>query len=205
MNDLKFEKYADGLIPAVVQDSQTREVLMLGFMNREALEMTRSSGRVTFYSRSRNSLWTKGETSGNFLEVCEITPDCDDDTLLIKAKPSGPVCHTGRKTCFSNAETDSLGFLHELEGVIASRMESLPEGSYVTSLFEAGLKRIAQKVGEEAVETVIAAMDENDEALKEEAADLLFHLMVLLRAKGLKLADVSERLRERHQYDAVYE
>ena len=199
MNDLKFEKYADGLIPAIVQDVRTGVVLMLGFMDREALETTRSSGRVTFFSRSRNRLWTKGETSGNYLQVVEVMPDCDSDTLLVMAKPCGPVCHTGQKTCFSNGFDDSLGFLRQLDSVIESRMTSSPESSYVASLYESGLKRIAQKVGEEAVETVIAAMDGDNEALKEEAADLLFHLMVLLKAKGLNLADVSDRLRERHR------
>ena len=199
MNDLKFEKYADGLIPAIVQNVLNGEVLMLGFMNRDALEMTRSSGRVTFYSRSRNRLWTKGETSENYLEVVEVIPDCDSDTLLIMAKPCGPVCHTGQKTCFSNGFDDSLGFPRQLDSVIESRMTSSPESSYVASIYQSGLKRIAQKVGEEAVETVIAAMGEDNEALKDEAADLLFHLMVLLRSKRLKLADVSDRLSERHR------
>jgi len=199
MNDLKFDKYVDGLMPAIVQDVRTGEVLMLGFMDREALETTRSSGRVSFYSRSRNRSWTKGETSGNFLELSEIAPDCDGDTLLIMATPRGPVCHTGQRTCFSNGFDDTLGFLRELDCVIESRMTSSPESSYVASLFEAGAKRIAQKVGEEAVETVIAATEEDKEAVKEEAADLLFHLMVLLHAKGLNLAEVSERLRDRHR------
>lgn len=199
MNDLNFEKYADGLIPAIVQDVGTGAVLMLGFMDREALEITRSSGRVTLYSRSRNRIWTKGETSGNFLDVITIEPDCDGDTLLVMAKPNGPVCHTGEGTCFSNGFDDPVGFLRELEGVIAARKESTPPTSYVASLYESGLKRIAQKVGEEAVETVIAAMEEDNENLKDEAADLLFHLMVLLQAKGLSLREVSERLRERHR------
>ena len=199
MTDLKFEKFADGLIPAIVQNVQTGEVLMLGFMDRAALEMTRSSGRATFYSRSRSRLWTKGETSGNYLEVAEITSDCDGDTLLIKARPRGPVCHTGQRTCFTNSDAGSLGFLVELEGVISERMDSKPESSYVASLFESGLKRIAQKVGEEAVETVIAAMDDDEEALIDEAADLVFHLMVLLQSKGLTMSGVSERLRERHR------
>lgn len=198
MTDLKFEKYVDGLIPAVVQDVRTGEVLMLGFMDREALEMTRSSGCVTFYSRSRNRLWIKGETSGNSLEVVHVTPDCDGDTLLVMARPRGPVCHTGQNTCFSKGYAGPLGFLSELEDVIAARIESPSENSYVASLFEAGLKSIAQKVGEEAVETVIAAMDEDNEALTEEAADLVFHLMLLLQSRGLKLAEVSQRLRERH-------
>lgn len=201
MNDLKFEKYSDGLMPAIVQDAQTGDVLMLGFMDRDALEATRSSGSVTFYSRSRQRLWKKGETSGNVLKVCEIVADCDQDTLLIKATPRGPACHTGQSTCFGELDTSGLSFLDRLERVIESRRTSAPEDSYVGSLFQSGTRRIAQKVGEEAVETVIAAIGNDNESLKQEAADLLFHLMILLQANGLRLADVSDVLGERHRAD----
>ncbi len=195
--NIDFAKYTDGLVPAVVQDARTGCVLMLGFMNEEALTATRSSGRVTFFSRSKRRLWTKGETSGNHLELVSVAADCDHDTLLVKATPRGPVCHNGADTCFgeSNAPID---FLYELEAIIRSRRDEAPAGSYVATLFEGGLNRIAQKVGEEAVETVIAAKDENDEAFKNEVADLLFHLLVLLAAKGVSLTEVEQILRSRH-------
>lgn len=194
---LDFDKYPDGLAPAIVQDAATARVLMLGFMNEEALEATIRSGRVTFYSRSKQRLWAKGETSGNHLDLVSLVPDCDADTLLIKATPHGPTCHNGADTCF--AETNrSNEFLYELEEIIASRRSASPADSYVAKLFDKGLNKIAQKVGEEAVETVIAAKDEDPEALKNEAADLLFHLLVLLNAKGVLLRDVNGILEARH-------
>lgn len=195
--NIDFEKYSDRLVPAIVQDSTTGDVLMLGFMNADALAATESSCRVTFYSRSKRRLWTKGETSGNFLDVVSISSDCDADTLLIKATPHGPVCHTGSDTCFGESSPHSLNFLTELEAVIESRLANPSEGSYVSKLFSKGLNKIAQKVGEEAVETVIAAKDEDIDAFKNEAADLLFHYLVLLRAKGVQFDDVMSVLRDR--------
>jgi phosphoribosyl-ATP pyrophosphohydrolase/phosphoribosyl-AMP cyclohydrolase len=195
--NIEFSKYADGLVPAIVQDASTGDVLMLGFMNAEALRETEASGRVTFYSRSKQRLWTKGETSGNFLDVVSITPDCDNDTLLIKARPNGPVCHTGTETCFGDRAQTPLTFLTELETVIATRATQPVEGSYVSKLFAKGLNKIAQKVGEEAVETVIAAKDDDPDAFKNEAADLLFHYLVLLRAKGVNLNDITAVLKDR--------
>lgn len=197
--NLKYEKYADGLIPAIVQDARTRDVLMLGFMNEEAYGQTTETGRVTFYSRSRQQLWIKGETSGNYLEVVSINADCDGDTLLITARPVGPVCHTGAETCFgeSNSKHNSSDLLKELEDVIDSRRSENTEGSYVASLFEKGINKIAQKVGEEAVELVIEAKDEDLGRFRSEAADLLFHYLILLRAKGLSISDVVEELKAR--------
>ncbi|NOT46749.1 MAG: bifunctional phosphoribosyl-AMP cyclohydrolase/phosphoribosyl-ATP diphosphatase HisIE [Acidobacteria bacterium] len=184
----------------MVQDVETRRVLMLGFMNAEALLKTEVSGRVTFYSRTKKRLWTKGETSGNFLDVVSITSDCDEDTLLLKAKPDGPVCHTGAETCFGESNLgDKLDFLSELEATIEDRRSARPEDSYVAKLFAKGLNKIAQKVGEEAVETVISAKDEDQEAFKNEAADLLFHLIVLLNAKNTSLDEITEVLQRRHQ------
>jgi len=193
---LDFEKYADGLVPAIVQDAETQKVLMLGFMNREALERTKSSGKATFFSRSRQKLWTKGETSGNYLDVREILIDCDADTILIKAKPAGAICHTGADTCFREKnETDD--FLFELEKIVVNRRENPDEDSYTSSLFRKGINKIAQKVGEEAVELVIEAKDDNNELFKAEAADLLYHLLVLLAAKDVSLREVTEVLKER--------
>lgn len=186
----------NGLIPCIIQDDKTLKVLMLGYMNEEALAKTRSEKRVTFFSRTRGRLWTKGETSGNFLEVVDIVPDCDADTLLIKAKPAGPVCHTGADSCFAEAG-DSFS-IEKLQAVIHSRKASPQEGSYTTSLFQAGINKIAQKVGEEAVELVIEAKDQNDERFLNEAADLLYHYMVLLAAKNKTLVDVEEVLGKRH-------
>lgn len=199
--NLNFKKYSDGLVPAIVQDARTGKVLMLGFMNAEAIETTEASGRVTFFSRSKNRLWTKGETSGNFLDLISIVADCDDDTLLIKANPRGPACHTGNDTCFgeTNAPTP-LDFLTELEAVIESRRSAAPQDSYVATLSAKGLNKIAQKVGEEAVETVIAAKDDDQEAFRNEAADLLFHLLVLLRARDVSLEEVVEVLRSRSSH-----
>lgn len=196
---LDHAKYADGLIPAIVQDTSTGFVLMLGFMNAEAIEVSRTSGFVTFFSRSKQRLWRKGETSGNYLEIVSIAPDCDADTILIKAKPHGPVCHTGTDTCFAEVNYSDLLFLNELESVIEDRRLNPSNGSYVSNLFAQGINRIAQKVGEEAVETVIAAKDDDENVLKEEAADLLFHYLVLLSAKGLKLGDIVEILDQRHR------
>ena len=197
--NLNFDKYADGLVPAIVQDAETGDVLMLGFMNAAALAATESSGRVTFYSRSKRRLWTKGESSGNFLEVVSIRADCDSDTLLITANPTGPVCHTGSPTCFGQIDSTGLRSLKDLESVINERYSSPTESSYVSKLFSEGLNKIAQKVGEEAVEIVIAAKDDDIEAFKNEAADLLFHYLVLLREKGLGLGDIADMLRTRRR------
>lgn len=194
--NLNYQKYADRLVPAIVQDADTQTVLMLGFMNAEALTLTRETGRVTFYSRSRQQLWTKGETSGNFLDVVSITADCDEDTLLITARPAGPVCHTGAGSCFgaANVMQQPIDLLVELENTIDERRREQPEGSYVASLFVKGINKIAQKVGEEAVELVIEAKDNDAGRFRSEAADLLFHYLVLLRAKGVSIGDVIEEL-----------
>jgi len=189
----------DGLLPAVIQDADTGQVLMLGYQNREALVATLETGRVTFFSRSKNRLWVKGETSGNFLSFVSIEADCDADSLVIQARPQGPTCHRGTCSCFGEAKAPGLGFLGQLQRVIDQRHHDLPEGSYTTKLFQQGIDRMAQKVGEEGVETVIAAKNAELEPLRGEAADLVFHLMVLLRARGLSLADITEKLRERHR------
>jgi len=191
-----FTKSSDGLIPVIIQDSKTSTVLMLGYMNAEALKKTENEKRVTFYSRSKKRLWTKGEESGNFLNVNEIKIDCDNDTLLIKATPVGPVCHTGSDTCF-NEKNSSNDFLFQLEQIIADRKNNPSEGSYTSSLFAKGMNKIAQKVGEEATELVIEAKDNNPELFKNEAADLLFHYLILLSAKGFSLSDVIEILKNR--------
>jgi phosphoribosyl-AMP cyclohydrolase / phosphoribosyl-ATP pyrophosphohydrolase len=193
---IDFEKYADGLVPAVIQDAETQKVLMLGFMNAEAFEQTEKTGKVTFFSRSRQRLWTKGETSGNFLNVKEILIDCDADTILIKAYPVGAVCHTGADTCF-NEKNASDDFLFELEKIIRDRKDNLPETSYTAKLFSKGINKIAQKVGEEAVELIIEAKDENDELFKAEAADLLYHLLVLFAEKNVELKEILEALKQR--------
>jgi phosphoribosyl-ATP pyrophosphohydrolase/phosphoribosyl-AMP cyclohydrolase len=192
-----FKKYADGLVPAVIQDHQTMKVLMLGFMNEESLQKTLETGKVTFFSRSKNRLWTKGEESGYFLELKSIILDCDQDTLLIKAHPLGPVCHTGADTCW-NERNHSDDFLQYLEDVIRLRKEGTDEKSYVRQLFHKGINKIAQKVGEEAVELVIEAKDDNPELFLNEAADLLFHYLVLLNSKGYNLQAVKDILRQRH-------
>ncbi len=196
---IDFKKYADGLAPAIIQDFVTHKVLMLGFMNEEALTKTMQEGKVTFYSRSKKRLWTKGEESGNFLNVKEIKSDCDDDTLLIKVQPVGPVCHTGADTCWSE-RNHSEDFLNYLEHIIELRKNSDDENSYVRKLFGRGLNKIAQKVGEEAVELVIEAKDVNDNLFLNEAADLLFHYLILLQAKDHKLEDVITVLKQRHQH-----
>ncbi|MDA9893184.1 bifunctional phosphoribosyl-AMP cyclohydrolase/phosphoribosyl-ATP diphosphatase HisIE [Flavobacteriaceae bacterium] len=190
MKTLNFSKAADGLLPAIIQDVNTRTVLMMGYMNEEALTKTQESGNVTFYSRSKKRLWTKGEESGNFLELVSIKEDCDQDTLLIQVKPKGPTCHKGSDTCWDSKNESSFGFLSELEATIKSRKENNNEESYVASLFRKGINKIAQKVGEEAIETVIEAKDDNEELFLNESADLLFHYMILLQAKGYTLTDI---------------
>ncbi len=184
----------DGLLPVIVQDARSRKVLMLGYMSRDALQVTLDSGNVTFYSRSKQRLWTKGESSGHTLRLMSIETDCDADTLLVQAEPRGPTCHLGRESCFPQAPGDELG---ELEALIAQRYEERPPGSYTTKLFDAGIKRIAQKVGEEGLETALAAVVEDDASLLGESADLLYHLVVLLRMRGLSLSDVRRVLVDR--------
>jgi phosphoribosyl-AMP cyclohydrolase / phosphoribosyl-ATP pyrophosphohydrolase len=195
---VEFSKYKDGLVPAVVQDFNTQKVLMLGFMNEKALKQTEESGLVTFYSRSKKRLWTKGEESGNYLRLKQMLVDCDNDTLLIKAEPQGPVCHTGADTCWSerNHKDD---FLYYLEDIIRLRRQSNDENSYVKRLFDKGINKVAQKVGEEAVELVIEAKDVNQALFLNEAADLLFHYLILLQAKDCSLTDVVNILQQRHQ------
>ncbi|HPJ78098.1 MAG TPA: bifunctional phosphoribosyl-AMP cyclohydrolase/phosphoribosyl-ATP diphosphatase HisIE [Prolixibacteraceae bacterium] len=190
----------NGLVPAIIQDNTTLKVLMLGFMNEAAWRKTEESGRVTFFSRSRNRLWTKGEESGHFLEVVEILTDCDNDTLLIKVNPAGPVCHTGADTCWDepNEESDLL-FLEYLQDLVDERKKEMPEGSYTTTLFRAGTRRIAQKVGEEAVETILGAVSGDDANFLYEGADLLYHLIVLLSQKGYRIEDLAAELKKRHR------
>ncbi len=203
--DINFEKM-NGLVPAIIQDAQTNKVLMLGFMNEEAYNKTVETGKVTFWSRTRNTIWTKGETSGNFLNVVEILNDCDQDTLLIKANPVGPVCHTGADTCWNeknphkaaNDKDNALLFLSELQDFIEKRHEEMPEGSYTTSLFKDGLNRMAQKVGEEALELVIEATNGTEDRMIYEGSDMLYHLIVLLTSKGMRIEDMAAELRERH-------
>ncbi|WP_127132181.1 bifunctional phosphoribosyl-AMP cyclohydrolase/phosphoribosyl-ATP diphosphatase HisIE [Pseudoflavitalea rhizosphaerae] len=194
---IDYSKYADGLVPAIVQDFNTHKVLMLGFMNEEAVKKTMAEGKVTFYSRSKQRLWTKGEESGNHLIVKEVMSDCDNDTLLIKAHPLGPTCHTGADTCWSE-RNHSDEFLYYLEDIINLRKQSTDAKSYVRDLFGRGINKIAQKVGEEAVELVIEAKDNNDDLFLNEAADLIFHYLILLNAKGHKLQDVVDILKSRH-------
>ena len=195
---LRFDKNT-GLIPAIIQDSRTNTVLMLGYMDQEAYDKTLDTGRVTFFSRSKNRLWTKGEESGNFLELVEIKNDCDQDTLLIRVKPMGPTCHKGTDTCWGESNTSDFGFLSQLEQVIDDRRKKSPEESYVASLFDKGINKIAQKVGEEAVEVVIEAKDDSKELFLNESADLLFHYLILLKAKGYSLSDVVAILEQRHK------
>ncbi|MGF6850710.1 phosphoribosyl-ATP pyrophosphohydrolase/phosphoribosyl-AMP cyclohydrolase [Chitinophaga sp. W3I9] len=195
---IDFQKSPDGLVPAVIQDAITNKVLMLGYMNRESLEKTVLDGKVTFFSRSKNRLWTKGEESGNFLIVKDLKVDCDQDTILIKASPVGPVCHTGADTCWDEKNV-SNDFLSTLENIITDRKNNPSDKSYTASLFEKGINKIAQKVGEEAVEVVIEAKDNNDELFLNESADLLFHYLILLQAKGFQLADVISVLKQRHK------
>lgn len=187
----------DGLVPVIIQHTNTMQVLMLGYMNQEAFNKTKQEGKVNFYSRSKKRLWTKGETSNNFLIVDQIFEDCDNDTILIKAFPQGPTCHTGSTSCFK--EETSKGFLYELESVIEQRINDGNEGSYTANLFNSGVNKVAQKVGEEAVELVIEAMDNNLDLFKNEAADLLYHLIILLKTKDLKLKDIEATLKGRHK------
>ena len=198
LDNLNFAKYSDGLIPVIIQDHSTNIVLMLGFMNHEALQKTIETKLVTFYSRSKQRLWTKGEESENYLNLESILIDCDNDTLLVKAKPAGPVCHTGADTCFNEKNTAD-NFLGTLEGIIRDRQANPDPKSYTSALFAKGINAVAQKVGEEAVELIIEAKDDNEERFRDEAADLLFHYLILLRAKGLGLVDIAGVLKERHK------
>lgn len=196
--NIDFEK-TDGLVPAIIQDNTTRNVLMLGYMNREAYEKTMATGKVTFWSRSRNCLWTKGETSGNFLNLVDIKVDCDNDTILVRVNPTGPACHLGTDTCWGETnDANPLLFLTELQDFINKRHEEMPEGSYTTSLFKDGLNRMAQKVGEEALEAVIEATNGTNDRLIYEASDMFYHLIVLLTSKGLRIEDIAKELKERH-------
>jgi len=197
MKTADFNKNTDGLLPAIIQDAQTQNVLMLGYMNEAALEKTQSTGRVTFYSRSKQRLWTKGEESGNFLEFKSIKVDCDQDTLLVRATPVGPTCHKGTDTCWGEKNTSGLSFVRDLEAIIDDRQQNPSQDSYVSSLFEKGGNKIAQKVGEEAVETVIEAIDGNEALFMEEAADLFFHYLILLKSKGKSLEDILALLKQR--------
>lgn len=197
---IDFDK-SGGLVPAIIQDAKTKNVLMLGYMNEEAYSKTLSTRKVTFWSRSRNCLWTKGETSGNFLELVSIKCDCDNDTLLVRVNPTGPVCHKGTDTCWGEENKDEknpLAFLSELQDFINTRYKEMPEGSYTTSLFKDGLNRMAQKVGEEALEAVIEATNGTNERLIYECSDMFYHLIVLLTSKGLRIEDVAEELKQRH-------
>lgn len=195
--ELDFEKM-NGLIPAIIQDNYTQKVLMLGFMNKEAYEKTMETGKVTFFSRTKNRLWTKGEESGNFLHVVSIKADCDNDTLLIMVHPEGPVCHKGTDTCWGDKNEQDIMFLKELQDFIDRRRQEMPEKSYTTSLFNSGVNKMAQKVGEEAVETILEACNGTDERLIYEGADLLYHLIVLLTYKGYRIEDLARELKERH-------
>lgn len=195
--ELDFEKM-NGLIPAIIQDNYTQKVLMLGFMNKEAYEKTMETGKVTFFSRTKNRLWTKGEESGNFLHVVSVKADCDNDTLLIMVHPEGPVCHKGTDTCWGDKNEQDIMFLKELQDFIDRRRQEMPEKSYTTSLFNSGVNKMAQKVGEEAVETILEACNGTDERLIYEGADLLYHLIVLLTYKGYRIEDIARELKERH-------
>ena len=205
--EINFDKTNDGLVPAIIQDATTKNVLMLGYMNEEAVQKTLETKKVTFYSRSKQRLWTKGEESGNFLNLVDLKNDCDNDTLLIRANPMGPTCHTGTDTCWGDKNENDFGFISDLEDIIAQRKEEASkdlslrknDASYVVSLFDKGINKIAQKVGEEAVEVVIEAKDDNAELFLNESADLLFHYLILLQAKGYKLNDVMDVLKERHK------
>jgi phosphoribosyl-ATP pyrophosphohydrolase/phosphoribosyl-AMP cyclohydrolase len=198
--NIDFSKLAQGLIPAIIQDSETKSVLMLGYMNAESYQKTLDTKKVTFFSRSKQRLWTKGEESGNFLNLVDIKNDCDNDTLLIQVKPEGPTCHTGSDTCWQKSNNQEYGFLSKLEDTIKVRRENADsEKSYVASLFKLGINKIAQKVGEEAVEVVIEAKDDNDDLFLDESADLLFHYLILLQAKGFILNDVVQVLKNRQK------
>ena len=197
---IDFNKNAEGLVPAIIQDATSKNVLMLGYMNLEAFEKTQNTKKVTFFSRTKNRLWTKGEESGNFLNLVDLKLDCDNDTLLIFVNPVGPSCHTGSDTCWNDSNLASYGFISKLEEIIENRIENAdPSNSYVASLFKKGINKVAQKVGEEAVEVVIEAKDTNDDLFLNESADLLFHYLLLLQAKGFKFNDVVEILKEREK------
>lgn len=195
-DEFKLDKNADGLLPAIIQDARSLKVLMLGYMNREAYEKSLAEGRVTFYSRTRGKLWTKGETSGNWLEIVEMYPDCDFDTLLIKAIPHGPVCHRGTPACFDTPVSE--GFIRSLSGIIKGRHDEMPDGSYTTKLFVKGVKSIAKKVGEESAETIIEAVDGKRDRFVYEASDLVYHLLVLMEQMGCSIADLEKELALRH-------
>ncbi len=197
-SELKLEKCADGLLPVIIQDDRSLEVLMLGYMNKEAYEKSVEEGRVTFYSRTKSQLWTKGETSGNFLNIKSMAADCDSDTLLIRVIPIGPTCHTGARSCFNQNGDSPEGFIRVLQSVIQERHVTMPEGSYTTKLFNKGVGKISQKVGEEAVETIIEASAGNYDAMVPEAADLIYHLLVLLEATGKSISDIERELANRH-------
>lgn len=199
MKNIDFSKNRDGLVPAIIQDASTKNILMLGYMNEEAYQKTMETGKVTFFSRTKNRLWTKGEESGNFLHLAEVKLDCDRDTLLISVKPEGPTCHQGTDTCWAENNEQTYGFLSTLEEVIADRKNNLNDNSYVASLFKKGINKIAQKVGEEAVEVVIEAKDNDENLFLNESADLLFHYLILLKAKGYALQDVVDILKSRHK------
>jgi phosphoribosyl-ATP pyrophosphohydrolase/phosphoribosyl-AMP cyclohydrolase len=196
--NIDFQKQS-GLVPAIIQDELTSKVLMLGYMNEESLIKTQETGLVTFFSRSKNRLWTKGEESGNYLKLVSITSDCDNDTLLIKVHPTGPVCHLGTDTCWAESNQNDFAFLKYLQDFIKLRYDEMPEGSYTTSLFKKGVNRMAQKVGEEAVETVIEATNGTDDGFIYEASDLIYHLIVLLTSKGFSLDDIGRELKKRHK------
>ncbi len=196
--DIDFKK-GKGLVPAIVQDGRTNKVLMLGYMNEESYQKTQETGKVTFYSRSRKEIWTKGETSGNYLELISIVVDCDNDTLLVRAIPRGPICHTGDDTCFGEGNQESPNFINELEAIIAERKAHPSQNSYTNKLFDKGIAKIAQKVGEEATEVVIEAMANNSELLKEEISDLIYHLLVLMAARDISLDDINLTLKNRHK------
>ena len=197
--NINFDKNTDGLLPAIIQDAKTKTVLMLGYMNQDAYYKTLQTQKVTFFSRSKNRLWTKGEESGNFLTLIDIKIDCDNDTFLVLANPTGPTCHTGTDTCWQETNSQEYGFISELETVIANRKNNPSDKSYVASLFEKGINKIAQKVGEEAIEVVIEAKDSNDNLFLDESADLLFHYLILLQAKGYKIDDVVNVLIDRNK------
>ena len=201
VEELDFSKSADGLIPAVIQDDRTLKVLMLAYMNKEAFEKSASTGKATFFSRSRQCLWTKGETSGNLLNIVSMKKDCDNDTLLVRVIPDGPACHRGTVSCFDEegSEADAEGFIRYLQGVIQQRHRDMPEGSYTTHLFTKGVNKIAQKVGEEAVETVIEAVDGNVDRFIYESSDLIYHLLVLVEQMGCSLSDLEKELKKRHK------
>ena len=198
--NIDFNKNNDGLVPAIIQDATTKNVLMLGYMNEEALRVTQDTKKVTFYSRTKNRLWTKGEESGNFLNLVDLKLDCDNDTLLVMVNPVGPTCHKGTDTCWAESNTENFGFISKLENTIENRVKAGDSStSYVASLFASGINKVAQKVGEEAVEVVIEAMDNNDALFLSESADLLFHYLILLQAKGFKLIDIVTVLKSREK------